>query len=46
VPLHRLWKPLGIPSYFCTLNVAALFSMIELGRGRKYVTWQTVRARR
>ena len=46
VPLHRLWKPLGIPLFFCTLNAAALVSMIEICRGRKYVTWQTVRARR
>jgi cellulose synthase/poly-beta-1,6-N-acetylglucosamine synthase-like glycosyltransferase len=46
VPLHRQWKPLGIPLFFCTLNAAALVSMFEICRGRKYVTWQTVRARR
>ncbi|HZU32499.1 MAG TPA: glycosyltransferase family 2 protein [Candidatus Angelobacter sp.] len=46
LPLHRKWKPLGIPLFFCTLNAAALVSMIEICRGRKYVTWQTVRARR
>jgi cellulose synthase/poly-beta-1,6-N-acetylglucosamine synthase-like glycosyltransferase len=46
VPLHRQWKPLGIPLFFCTLNAAALVSMSEICRGRKYVTWQTVRARR
>lgn len=46
VPLHRQWKPLGIPLFFCTLNAAALVSMVEICRGRKYVTWQTVRARR
>jgi cellulose synthase/poly-beta-1,6-N-acetylglucosamine synthase-like glycosyltransferase len=46
VPVHRKWKPLGIPLFFCTLNAAALVSMIEICRGRKYVTWQTVRARR
>jgi cellulose synthase/poly-beta-1,6-N-acetylglucosamine synthase-like glycosyltransferase len=45
-PLHRQWKPLGIPLFFCTLNAAALVSMVEICRGRKYVTWQTVRARR
>jgi cellulose synthase/poly-beta-1,6-N-acetylglucosamine synthase-like glycosyltransferase len=45
-PLHRRWKPLGIPLFFCTLNAAALVSMVEICRGRKYVTWQTVRARR
>jgi hypothetical protein len=46
MPLHRQWKPLGIPLFFCTLNAAALVSMLEICRGRKYVTWQTVRARR
>ena len=46
VPVHRKWKPLGIPLFFCTLNAAALMSMVEICRGRKYVTWQTVRARR
>jgi cellulose synthase/poly-beta-1,6-N-acetylglucosamine synthase-like glycosyltransferase len=46
LPLHQRWKPLGLPLYFCTLNAAALAGMVELCRGRKYVTWQTVRARR
>jgi cellulose synthase/poly-beta-1,6-N-acetylglucosamine synthase-like glycosyltransferase len=46
LPLHRQWKPLGIPLFFCTLKAAALVSMLEICRGRKYVTWQTVRARR
>jgi cellulose synthase/poly-beta-1,6-N-acetylglucosamine synthase-like glycosyltransferase len=44
VPFHRKWKPLGIPLYFCTLNAAALMSMLEILRGRKYVVWQTVRS--
>jgi cellulose synthase/poly-beta-1,6-N-acetylglucosamine synthase-like glycosyltransferase len=44
VPLHRMWKPLGIPLYFCTLNAAALRSIIEVIRGRKYVVWETVRS--
>jgi cellulose synthase/poly-beta-1,6-N-acetylglucosamine synthase-like glycosyltransferase len=43
IPLQRLWKPLGVPLYFCTLNAAALFSVIEVLRGKKYVVWQTVR---
>lgn len=43
VPLHRVWKPLGIPLYFCTINAAAFCSLVELLRGRKYVVWQTVR---
>jgi cellulose synthase/poly-beta-1,6-N-acetylglucosamine synthase-like glycosyltransferase len=43
VPLHKLWKVLGLPLYFCTLNAAALMSIVELLRGRKYVTWNPVR---
>lgn len=43
VPLHRRWKPLSVPLYFCTLNAAALFSLIEVFRGRQYVVWQTIR---
>lgn len=43
IPLQRIWKPLGIPLYFCTLNAAALFSVIEVLRGKKYVIWETVR---
>jgi cellulose synthase/poly-beta-1,6-N-acetylglucosamine synthase-like glycosyltransferase len=43
VPLHRMWRPLGIPLYFCTLNAAALQSILEVVRGRKYVVWETVR---
>lgn len=42
-PLHRRWKMLGVPLYFCTLNAAALFSTLELLRGKKYVVWQPVR---
>ncbi len=42
-PLHRRWKLLGIPLYFCTLNAAALLSLIEVLRGKKYATWQPVR---
>ena len=44
IPLHRMWKPLGIPLYFCTLNAAALRSILEVMRGRKYVVWETVRS--
>lgn len=43
VPAQRRWKILGIPLYFCLLNAAALCSVIEVIRGRKYVTWETVR---
>lgn len=43
-PLHRIWKPLGIPLYFCTLNFAALISLFELLRGRNYIIWETVRS--
>jgi cellulose synthase/poly-beta-1,6-N-acetylglucosamine synthase-like glycosyltransferase len=44
VPLHRIWKPLGIPLYFCTVNAAAFCSLLEVARGRKYVVWETVRS--
>jgi cellulose synthase/poly-beta-1,6-N-acetylglucosamine synthase-like glycosyltransferase len=43
VPLQKKWKILGIPLYFCLLNAAAFCSVIEVLRGRKYVTWETVR---
>jgi cellulose synthase/poly-beta-1,6-N-acetylglucosamine synthase-like glycosyltransferase len=43
LPVQRLWKPLGIPLYFCTLNAAAFLSLIEVLRGKKYVVWETVR---
>jgi len=43
VPVHRHMKLLGIPLYFCTVNVAALFSIFEVFRGRKYTVWETVR---
>jgi cellulose synthase/poly-beta-1,6-N-acetylglucosamine synthase-like glycosyltransferase len=42
-PIHRRWKPLGVPLYFCTLNAAAVLGMIEVLRGKKYVVWQPVR---
>ncbi len=43
VPVDRRWKVLGIPLYFCILNLAALCSVVQLVRGNKYVTWETVR---
>jgi hypothetical protein len=43
VPLHRRWKVLGIPLYFCTLNAAALVSIWEILRGQRYTVWETVR---
>ena len=43
VPIHRRWKPLGIPLYFCTLNAAAMLGAIGLLRGKKHVIWQPVR---
>jgi cellulose synthase/poly-beta-1,6-N-acetylglucosamine synthase-like glycosyltransferase len=43
VPLHHRFRPAALPLYFCTLNAAALLSLFELLRGRKYVAWQTVR---
>jgi hypothetical protein len=42
-PLHRQWKLLGIPLYFCTLNGAALVGIVEIIRGQHYTVWETVR---
>lgn len=42
-PLHRRWKVLGIPLYFCTLNFAALVGAFEICRGHRYTVWETVR---
>lgn len=46
VPAHRRWKPLAMPLYFCTLNTAALVSLLEVCRGKRYVVWETVRSER
>jgi hypothetical protein len=43
LPIYRWWNPLTVPLYFCTLNAAALMSLIEVYRGRQYVVWETVR---
>jgi cellulose synthase/poly-beta-1,6-N-acetylglucosamine synthase-like glycosyltransferase len=43
VPVRGRWKVLGIPLYFCILNAAALCSVVQLLRGNKFVTWETVR---
>jgi cellulose synthase/poly-beta-1,6-N-acetylglucosamine synthase-like glycosyltransferase len=43
IPLHRKWKLLGVPLYFCTLNLAAFVSVIQVSRGEKYAVWETVR---
>ena len=42
-PLHRHSRMLGIPLFFCTLNAAALVSMLQVLRGRRFTTWETVR---
>jgi len=46
LPVHRLWKPLGLPLEFCTFNMAALAALLALSRDRKSVTWETARTRR
>jgi cellulose synthase/poly-beta-1,6-N-acetylglucosamine synthase-like glycosyltransferase len=43
IPVHRRWRPLGLPLYFCTLNLATLVSFVKLLRGQRYVIWDTVR---
>jgi cellulose synthase/poly-beta-1,6-N-acetylglucosamine synthase-like glycosyltransferase len=34
---------LYIPFYFCLVNFASLVAIIEVMRGKKYVTWETIR---
>lgn len=43
VPIHKYSKLLGLPLFFCTLNAAAAVSLLEVLRGHKYTTWETVR---
>ncbi|MGH9775410.1 MAG: glycosyltransferase family 2 protein [Candidatus Acidiferrales bacterium] len=43
LPIRRRFRILNIPLYFCLLNAAAFCSVIEILRGRKYITWETVR---
>jgi len=43
LPVHRYWKLLGLPLFFCTLNGAVAVSLVEVVRGRRYTTWETVR---
>jgi cellulose synthase/poly-beta-1,6-N-acetylglucosamine synthase-like glycosyltransferase len=43
IPVHRHWKPLGLPLYFCTLNLATLVSFVKFFRGQRYAVWETVR---
>ena len=42
-PVHERWKILGIPLFFCTLNAAALVSMLQVLRGNKFTTWEPIR---
>ena len=43
VPIHRTWGVLGVPLFFCTLNAAAVVSLIRLGQGQRYSVWQPMR---
>ena len=43
VPIHRTWRVLGVPLFFCTLNAAAVVSLIRLGQGQRYSVWQPMR---
>ena len=43
LPVHRRWRPLSLPLYFCTVNAAALGGLIQLLRGNRYVTWRPAR---
>ena len=43
VPFHRLWTPLGLPLYFCTINAAAVTGFVQFLRGRRYTAWRPER---
>jgi cellulose synthase/poly-beta-1,6-N-acetylglucosamine synthase-like glycosyltransferase len=36
-------KMIYIPYYFCLVNIASLVAFIEMLKGEKYVTWETIR---
>lgn len=38
-----LAKPLTVPLYFMTVNIAAMVAMYRIWKGHKAVTWETVR---
>ncbi|MHB1698765.1 MAG: glycosyltransferase family 2 protein [Acidobacteriaceae bacterium] len=42
-PLHRHWRPLGLPLYFCTVNLAIVGGLIQLMRGHRYTIWSPER---
>jgi cellulose synthase/poly-beta-1,6-N-acetylglucosamine synthase-like glycosyltransferase len=42
-PIHRTWKVLGVPLFFCTMNAAAVVSLIRLWQGQRYSVWQPTR---
>lgn len=42
-PRNLLAKPLTIPLYFVTVNLASVVAMYRIWRGHKAVTWETVR---
>lgn len=42
-PLQRHWRVLGVPLYFCLVNVAAMVACVEILRGRDHATWTPIR---
>ena len=40
IPLQRRWKPLGIPLFFCTINIAAVGGVFQALRGHRYTLWK------
>jgi cellulose synthase/poly-beta-1,6-N-acetylglucosamine synthase-like glycosyltransferase len=43
LPLHRRWRILSLPLYFCVLNLAVFPGVLEVLRGNKFTTWETAR---
>lgn len=42
-PLHQSWRPLSVPLYFCTVNAAAVFAVLQVIRGQQYTIWRPER---
>lgn len=43
LPVHRLFRFLGVPLYFCTVNAAAFAGLLQYIRGKRHVVWSPER---
>ena len=44
LPRHGAWKIVGLPHYFCIMNLAALAALREMLKGNRFAVWETVRS--